>query len=381
MVTMEVKGITWVGNIYQKFENMCLEAEEMIYEDTVKYFENQVQTVGESVKKFYADVMQDLLPPSCDLNEKVVSDSPIDHDTNVEVHKKTIMGPKERPSKVDIKQISKNLRINQDVDEDVTCATSYEKSCNTDVLLTSAPGNSFKVNKFNSHARQRVRSTNIRSNPALARTVDGITSTETEIETCRTLSSNILNENHDVPFCPATTISNQSSAVVKLSDLVSDCCSENESSEEIPDLPTFDNKPADENEMNVSPSSSCVQSGELNDGWNFEIDFVTEKGPEAMEKDDELKLDQSCVMVSGDELRSIPMAGDNPKTNKKKMRRVFSLGKKSGRKQEYEQLAAWHGNREKVKGNCVEDSEAACAEGDHKKPNLPNISESEWEVL
>lgn len=32
MVTMEIKGITWVGDIYQKFENMCLEAEEVIYE-------------------------------------------------------------------------------------------------------------------------------------------------------------------------------------------------------------------------------------------------------------------------------------------------------------------------------------------------------------
>lgn len=32
MITMDVKGITWVGNMYQKFENMCLEVEDMMYE-------------------------------------------------------------------------------------------------------------------------------------------------------------------------------------------------------------------------------------------------------------------------------------------------------------------------------------------------------------
>ncbi|KAL7000543.1 hypothetical protein U1Q18_001694, partial [Sarracenia purpurea var. burkii] len=64
MIVMDFKGITWVGNVYQKFEAMCLEVEEVMYQDTVKFVENQAQTVGASVKKFYSDVMQDLLPPS-----------------------------------------------------------------------------------------------------------------------------------------------------------------------------------------------------------------------------------------------------------------------------------------------------------------------------
>ena len=32
MITMDVKGIRWVGNMYQKFENMFLEAEDVMYE-------------------------------------------------------------------------------------------------------------------------------------------------------------------------------------------------------------------------------------------------------------------------------------------------------------------------------------------------------------
>ncbi|XP_058219606.1 uncharacterized protein LOC131330135 isoform X5 [Rhododendron vialii] len=64
MFIMDSKGITWVGNVYQKFEAMCLELEEAVCQDTVKFVENQAQTVGSSVKKFYSDVMEDLLLPS-----------------------------------------------------------------------------------------------------------------------------------------------------------------------------------------------------------------------------------------------------------------------------------------------------------------------------
>ncbi|CAF2096464.1 hypothetical protein HID58_017961 [Brassica napus] len=59
---MDFKGITWVGNVYHKFEAMCLEVEEIIVQDTAKYVESQVQTVGNSLKKFCSDVVQDFNP-------------------------------------------------------------------------------------------------------------------------------------------------------------------------------------------------------------------------------------------------------------------------------------------------------------------------------
>ncbi|KAJ4903327.1 Uncharacterized protein Rs2_17278 [Raphanus sativus] len=58
---MDFKGITWVGHVYQKFEAMSLEVEEIIVQDTAKYVENQVQ-LGNSVKRFCSDVVQDLRP-------------------------------------------------------------------------------------------------------------------------------------------------------------------------------------------------------------------------------------------------------------------------------------------------------------------------------
>lgn len=32
MVIMDFKGVSWVGDVYQKFEAMCVEAEEIICE-------------------------------------------------------------------------------------------------------------------------------------------------------------------------------------------------------------------------------------------------------------------------------------------------------------------------------------------------------------
>lgn len=32
MMAMDAKGIAWVGDIYQRFENMCLEVEDTMFE-------------------------------------------------------------------------------------------------------------------------------------------------------------------------------------------------------------------------------------------------------------------------------------------------------------------------------------------------------------
>ncbi|KAJ4975627.1 hypothetical protein NE237_000733 [Protea cynaroides] len=81
MSTLECKGITWVGNLYQKFEAICLEVEDIVCEETTKIVENQVQSVGVSVKKFYAELVQDLLPPSTKDHEKLkegIDENPIE---------------------------------------------------------------------------------------------------------------------------------------------------------------------------------------------------------------------------------------------------------------------------------------------------------------
>ncbi|OVA09195.1 hypothetical protein BVC80_659g17 [Macleaya cordata] len=94
------KGITWVGNIYEKFEAMCLEVEDIMSQDTAKYVENQVQNVGGNIKKFCAEVMHDLLPPSSEDPHKV-KDSDISVEQNAELRtcKKPKLDAKDNPIK------------------------------------------------------------------------------------------------------------------------------------------------------------------------------------------------------------------------------------------------------------------------------------------
>ncbi|GMP54997.1 hypothetical protein CsSME_00019957 [Camellia sinensis var. sinensis] len=47
---LKFKGKRWVGNIFQKFEAMCQEVDDFVSQDTVKYVENQVHTVGDCEK-------------------------------------------------------------------------------------------------------------------------------------------------------------------------------------------------------------------------------------------------------------------------------------------------------------------------------------------
>lgn len=59
----KIRSKSWVGNIYHKFEAVCQEVDEFVTKDTVKYVENQVQSVGANMKKLYSGVVQDFLIP------------------------------------------------------------------------------------------------------------------------------------------------------------------------------------------------------------------------------------------------------------------------------------------------------------------------------
>ncbi|XVF25660.1 hypothetical protein REPUB_Repub13aG0232700 [Reevesia pubescens] len=58
------KSIAWVGNIYQKFEAMCMEVDDLVCQETLKYVEDHLQTVGANVKQFCTEFMHEMLPSS-----------------------------------------------------------------------------------------------------------------------------------------------------------------------------------------------------------------------------------------------------------------------------------------------------------------------------
>ncbi|XP_019449071.1 PREDICTED: uncharacterized protein LOC109351862 isoform X2 [Lupinus angustifolius] len=404
MITMDLKGMTWVGNLYHEFENICLEAEDIIYQDTVNYIENQMQAVSESVKKLYADVMQDLLPPSsCDLDENVASELHTDQDTYAGFCKKPDQGFKETPLKADANQTTKDSRINHDVDNDTIHPASYDGTCETNVVTPSS-GDSVKGNNFISHSAQCVQSMDIKSdlaidenqeNKKMVATMISDEITLAEPNRCRTSQScDLSNENQNSPVSDSKAASTE---VTLLFASAADCCYEikNASTEEIPDDPVLVESHG-EKQMNTCYSSGVLfgepdsfymdrtiysddcYSTVLLSHQGTKIDTFEEQDHKAMQQD-QLKLEETCVMVTGDELQLVHKQGGYLKTNKK-WRPSFSLSKKSARKQEYKELALWHGNNEEVKGDCMENSDPTLLEN-QEKLLFPTMSEPEWEIL
>ncbi|KAK2380845.1 hypothetical protein QL285_068504 [Trifolium repens] len=340
---MDVKGINWVGDMYQKFENMCLEAEDMMYEDTVEYIETQIQTVGDSVKKLYSDIVGDIIPSiSCILDEKEDSELPIDQRTDAGFCKKPVQNFIERSAKANTKKTNNGLRVDHNDDNN-----------NNVVHKTSAsfmPSSRSSVKKSNivSRPRQYAGSMDIKPNlgidvnkvnekMAATKIFNEITSVESDTRMppqCCEISNEDQNHIASVSM-PA------SYEVARLATEADNCNEiENACSEQFPYV-LVQVKSAEEKQIGASSSS-----------------YDDTQGHKAMEED-HLKLEETCVIVTGDDLQLIPKEIGNLK---KTRRQGFSLSKKSARKQEYKELAVWHGNNEKVK-------------------RVPSVSESEWELL
>ncbi|WJX74122.1 hypothetical protein P8452_57820 [Trifolium repens] len=331
--------MAWVGNIYQKFENMIVEVESTMFEETVQYLENKIQTVGESVRNFYSDVMEDLIPPSSCSSSAGIS-------------KKSFSVSKKVTAKTDTKRSTKNSSINRD------------------------SGNSIKENNFISRARPHVRSADIKSNvgsdekqrnrkmPASKTAANEVTLSKTcgSSQSCEISNAN---QNHEA------TVSETGSTEVTTFTSVGDCCNEIKKSS------TKQNYGVS---VSVEPHEySTVKAMQLQDFSHStiivshpDIDVTIEQEHKTTRQGNALKLDETCVMITRDELPSVSNATVNIKTSEKKWLQPFYLSKKSTRKHEYEELALKHRNNENGKGECVESLCQTLSE---------DVSEPEWEFL
>ncbi|KAK4787381.1 hypothetical protein SAY86_011214 [Trapa natans] len=136
-MSMDVKSLKWATNIYQKFEAMCLEVEEIVYQDTVKYVENQVQTVGANAKKFYSNAMEDFLPPpSPDLGKLRIAEFVLEPFDHVEIYKNPKKMKKKEHLKVDIGQLRKRSIAGSSAEANHVAVTS---TVGTHVVDNSLP--------------------------------------------------------------------------------------------------------------------------------------------------------------------------------------------------------------------------------------------------
>ncbi|XP_011082750.1 uncharacterized protein LOC105165435 isoform X2 [Sesamum indicum] len=104
---LRIKGKFWAGNIYNQFESICQDVDDFMSKDTMKFVENQVQSVGVSVKRFYSNVVQDILP----LSEDIVEPKALLEDggqVDMWDHVNSVAGMRTTPTCINEEQLSEN---------------------------------------------------------------------------------------------------------------------------------------------------------------------------------------------------------------------------------------------------------------------------------
>ncbi|GMI68515.1 hypothetical protein HRI_000520800 [Hibiscus trionum] len=395
---MDLKGITWVGHAYQKFESMCLEAEEVMYQDTVKYVEDQVQTVGASVKKFYSDVMQDmvqelLLPSSLEPKEAVAaSDMPVEK--NSVTLKKPNLGLKEAAIKSKGERLTQYPEVIADVNESPANVPSSSRLHMDDNMFESCHGRF--VERASSdllsgeHSNNALDKPNVENLP-LPKTSES-NSAENEFSRMPLFSGN-ANANHEVSCHQLPTPLSRVLVKEDSCDSVEECCNEIESaSESTPEILNDDLQLIEsvvDKEMEIRFSSLVIGSAESNgqsNKWTVDTPGVTStttvgrKEIETVQSLGDTPVDGSCIMVNGAELHFHHQKDGKHRPYQKKIRDAISSRMRSKRKKEYQQLALWYGDGVKSDQDCKSYSLSSPRE-DTKGSPTPDILDSEWELL
>ncbi|XP_048440078.1 uncharacterized protein LOC103945431 isoform X2 [Pyrus x bretschneideri] len=420
MISMDVKGVTWVGGVYQKFETMCLEVEEDMYQDTVKFVENQVQTVGASVKKFYADVMQDLVCHSrVDSEIMPAFGYPVENNFHVDNSKKSKVSKKGEPVKVDVEKLSGDSEViaamNMDMDH-----KSLFRGQHMDGYRMLSSGNCGGGACSDVYLRQDYDGSNfnnsnsvVKENPIKENFPGAITLVESDLGRPSSSCCVNLNDTHEVSSkCRDTAITpsitkgmtckstRESCVITNASRCTADVSVDSRTSNmivldkleakewnEIPDS-SFGGSSVESNgsspsgqvhsEKYAAEEISASHPGGLHDS-NFhatESNTVVH-GTETIQQSEGAKLEETCVMVTGEDVHFVPHVDSKHRPDKN----AFALRKRSARKQEYEQIALWYGDDEKSNLESGERLWHSPTVEETQKSPAHEFCESEWEIL
>lgn len=372
---MDLKGISWVGDMYNRFESMCVEVDEIMYQDTVKYVENQMQTVGASVKRFYSDVMQDLLLPSS-LDPMKEEHSSIVEKTKVE---------------------NEGDSVNSITEQMMRDSDSLANGVNTINHWTCSPVCS--VNKpyeptFRNSVEKQCADKNLESQCAennlsnlhsyLPKDLDDRKDPEQN-------SSDIARLNTDVNRDPAEelTCSEVFSEIYELrgdSSKLTSVLEVNKSQEDglgiLEDMTDGSAVAAEESKTTISSSRDISANMDETSIPSIasEIANVDSRNHGVLDSKqfDKMKLGESCVLVEKSEHPfKLSLADERKlKSYKKKIRDVFSPRRWSKGKRDQEQLAVWH---EEQTGNKLIPTSLKHAGVSDSRQHEP--LELEWELL
>eukprot|EP00268_Persea_americana_P000983 TRINITY_DN102966_c0_g1_i1.p1 TRINITY_DN102966_c0_g1~~TRINITY_DN102966_c0_g1_i1.p1 ORF type:complete len:351 (+),score=80.36 TRINITY_DN102966_c0_g1_i1:395-1447(+) len=350
MFNMDFKsdGISWVGNIYQKFEAICQEVDGIMIQEKAKYIESQMQTGCDNVRKFCAEVMQDLLLPAaaCDVKGPV-SDLSLVYDVDVGMCKKSKVGsPIEEktstPAELDVfvssgKGSSPPLlagHYNLNEGEDRGAPTKESIRISEPVTRCDCLEKAGEYNNYHSDACVAVSSA---LPPNSSPSTDSVGSCNSHEPTL--LASVVsLDKGHDL---------------------------QNES-----DVLDF-----------VLPSSEIGRSNDFD--WEEASMSTDAVEPEAAEEFEDVKFEENCLdpEVEKNEICFISVPERKKASYRKKLRDVFASRIRSAKKHGHEQLEthSLDGNAETK--CCKEFSVSTHGGGSTKKLLAHDTCESEWELL
>ncbi|PHU07740.1 hypothetical protein BC332_24229 [Capsicum chinense] len=382
---MDIKGISWVGDIYQKFEAMCLEMEDAMYQDTARYVENQVQTVGASVKRFYSDVMLDLHPQfNIDPVKVAAADLSLNPYAHTEISKKlkaNLTGGHPRG-------------INKELVDDTQVIKGKSKSGG--VYRRQSVGIK-EIVRDNHLSSKKSDALCLISRDAVKLSSDSKVRGNFEMASNMTTTSPLASD-HMTTTSPLDSVKGSSDTSLSV-DCVEQNLADRWNTSDAADLQS--NSHADSGthkelagETGLKISSNThddnIASEEIKESCKGRSDGfcsatsekydLIESDVEIVEHCDESKLEETCVLVEADKLH-VPQGSVKRKSYKKKLQQVFSMKKKSTRK-EYEKLGALLGDQqpnleaeEKVMEVLAKSSNAK------NLPSANDLSEPEWELL
>ncbi|XP_043690088.1 uncharacterized protein LOC122640882 isoform X2 [Telopea speciosissima] len=419
---LEHKGITWVGNLFQKFEAMCLEVEDIVCQETTKIVENQAQSVGVTVKKFYAEVVQDFLPPSSEDTEKLkegIDENPIVEEPLLAKELGAVSpdgkGLSRRSSFRVFPNISHLLPSSEDTIKGSGADLSIEQNENSSAMYgklkfgvefteedkLSSP----KVLEVMAPARNDMSGASLLS--GLHDEYNGkICNTEATVPTLASVDAAQCYGLSDAVACVSDVSSASSASLVLPASYV-----ENETGV---GLTPSGGSPATELNDNsktyktISPRhgdgqkhyDDCAEFDAIlsppnsGKGRSESDHYNTEEmaeGNDADRSDEEtidachgVRLEESCILVDYDELHLVSQRTGKNRSYKKKLRDAFASRIRSGKKQQYERLALFYGDADTGTNNQRAGSfqiSTPTRDLDSKKSPTHDFCDSEWELL
>ncbi|XP_071907135.1 uncharacterized protein [Coffea arabica] len=391
---MDLKGLAWIGNIYDKFEAMCLEMEEVMYEDAVKYVENQVQTVGASVKRFYSEVMKDLHSDSYVDPVKVAA---ADLSLNPYAHSKMIL---KANAKKDGRDTNWELSDESKVISGKRKTGLYRRpvtSRKSNSMVNFMPPVTGPVAPFSENLRNLSSFSQMKKSCQMASGCVDVLSPSAGAEECSRIANEKLCKPMDDTSLPMSRASFNSPATATKT-IVSVVSAEQKQADSSSDGLSSESSGTCTNSRVVSQTQKTIATGtdsmksveqevfmahqERLDDYSVNAaknDDTVDPDVEIIEPFNESKLEETCVLVEGDQPHFLPQGKGNHKSYKKKLREAFSSRMRLNKK-EYEQLAA----RYTEQSSNQEGAERAMTDrpAESNTKSFPvHSSETEWELV